>query len=357
MHSIDSRGRRYQVGILGVTGAVGQRFLALLADHPWFEVRQIMASERSAGKRFGDTCKWYLDSPLPLKYQNWTVESASPEWPLDLVFSGLDASIAGPIEEAFACSGIPVVTNTRTHRMVSDVPLIIPEINPDHLDLIDIQRQRLGSQGFIVTNPNCSTIILALALAPIHRRFKVRRAFVSTLQGLSGAGYPGISALDILDNAIPYIPGEEEKLVSEPRKILGQLSENAIVFSEMIISARCHRIGVRDGHMITVSIECEESVQASDLIDAWTTFHTPIDVLDLPSAPKPCIHLTDQLDRPQTRKDRDAGAGMAVTIGRLTQCPILGHSFTVLGHNTVRGAAGGSILVAELLAARGYLRG
>mgnify|MGYP000961846716 CR=1 FL=1 len=350
-----TRHKRYQVGILGVTGAVGQRFLAMLADHPWFEVRNLMASERSVGKPLRSACHWYLDTPIPAGFADWMIEPANPEWPLDLVFSGLDASVAGPIEELFARSGIPVVTNTRNHRMDPDVPLIVPEINPDHLDLIPQQRCRFGSNGFIVTNPNCSTIILSLALAPLHRIFRVRRLMVSTLQGLSGAGYPGISALDILDNVIPYISGEEQKIALEPRKIFGDMRESTIDYADMTISARCHRVAVRDGHMITASVDLDQPWDFDAIQNAWRTFNSPIDAFGLPSAPRPCIVVADEANRPQSRKDRDAGNGMSVTVGRLSACPILGLSFTVVGHNTIRGAAGGSILLAELLAARGYL--
>ncbi len=346
-----------RVGILGATGIVGQKFIDVLRNHPWFEVTELMASERSAGKAYGDVVSWQPTGDIPHGLADKVVRPCDPDrLNLDFVLSGLDASVAEPIEIAFASSGIPVISNTRVHRMVPDVPLIIPEINPHHLDLISHQRTRLKSHGFIVTNPNCSTIVLALALAPIHEKFDVRKVFLSTMQAVSGAGYPGVSSMDIIDNVLPFIPGEEEKIESEPLKIFGRLDTGSIEYSNMVISSRCHRVNVRDGHLMSVSIALENPPDLQELKLAWQEYSPEILQLNLPTAPARPVRITARPDRPQPIRDRDAGDGMTVTIGRVKPCPILDFSFSALGHNTVRGAAGGSVLIAELLKSRGYFQ-
>jgi aspartate-semialdehyde dehydrogenase len=346
---------KLKVGILGATGAVGQRFVSLLEDHPWFEVSTLMASERSVNQKYVDVCHWHLDSKMPESCRDMTVQACQIHDGLDFVFSGLDAECAGHIENDFADQGIPVVSNTKSHRMDKDVPLIIPEINPDHLKLIEMQRKRFSKSGFIVTNPNCSTIVLCLALAPLIKLFGVKNVIVNTLQALSGAGYPGVSSLDIIDNVLPYIPGEEEKMEMEPRKIFGKLKTEFIEDYAMEITARCHRVQVSDGHLLTASIQLKDKREEQELIDSWNRYTSGISSLNLPSIPDRPVEYIDQSDRPQPRQDRWAGEGMTVRIGRLKSCHVLDYTFSALGHNTIRGAAGGSILVAELLAAKGYL--
>ncbi|MBN1354842.1 aspartate-semialdehyde dehydrogenase [bacterium] len=349
--------RQYRVGILGATGAVGQRFVSLLARHPWFEPVSLMASGKSKGKPYPEACLWHLDDPIPEYCSRLTVEACLPAEGLDLVFSGLDAGVAGSIETDFASFGTPVISNARTHRLVKDVPLIVPEINSEHLSLIESQKKRLNSEGFIVTNPNCSTIILSLALAPLQAKFGLEDVVVTTLQALSGAGYPGPGAMDILDNIIPYIPGEEEKIQTEPLKIFGTLSGNSIVPKRMNISARCHRVQVTDGHLLSVSVRLKQRPKPEEMIAAWQDYTPGIAGLQLPSLPSRSIRYTCVDNRPQPRLDRDSGNGMTIWIGRLRSCNVLDYHFSVLGHNTIRGAAGGSILVAELLAARNLIAG
>jgi aspartate-semialdehyde dehydrogenase len=342
---------RIPVSILGATGTVGQKFVRLLADHPWFEVAAVAASSTSAGKPYGEVTRWRETVPIPASVARLMVRDCTPPLPGRIVFSALDAEIAGPIEQAFARAGAIVVTNTRTHRMDADVPLLIPEVNADHLELLGCQRERRGWKGAILANPNCSTAALALALAPLHRAFTIDRLFVSTMQAVSGAGYPGVASLDILGNVIPYIGGEEEKIERESRKILGTLAGGSVEPAEFKVSAHTNRVPVVDGHMIAVSVGFVQRVSTQDAAAAIQAFQGPARVTALPSSPKPPLELDDRIDRPQPRLDLDRGKGMAVTVGRLRACPILDLRLMVLGHNTVRGAAGQGVQIAELLVA------
>jgi aspartate-semialdehyde dehydrogenase len=341
------------VTVLGATGTVGQKFIRLLAEHPWFELAAVAASSASAGKRYGDVVRWRETAALPDRIAGLTVQDCVPPLAGPIAFSALDADIAGPIEQAFARAGAYVVSNTRTHRMDPDVPLLIPEINPDHLRLIDAQRAARGWAGAIITNPNCSTAALALALAPLHRAFNIERLFVSTMQAVSGAGYPGVPSLDIIGNVVPYIGGEEEKIERESRKILGALAEAGVTPAPFAVSAHTNRVAVLDGHMETVSVGFSRRVTPDEAIAAMETFRASPCVAELPSTPVPPIEVDRRPDRPQPRLDLDRGGGMGVTVGRVRPCPILDLRMVVLGHNTVRGAAGQAVQIAELLVADG----
>jgi aspartate-semialdehyde dehydrogenase len=346
----------WRVGILGATGAVGQRMIQGLAAHPWFRIAELAASERSSGRTYREAARWMQETPIPEGVADLEVKSATPDLDCDFVLSALDSSVAGPIEEDFARAGYPVISNTRNHRMDDDVPLVIPEVNPDHLDLIPSQKQRRGyTNGYLVTNPNCSTIGLAMALKPLEDAFGVAEVFVVTMQALSGAGYPGVASLDAMENVIPFISGEEEKMQTEPRKILGRLAQNAIQFAEFKISAQCNRVPVIDGHLESVSVKLKKRVSAAEVSEALASFTGEPQKLGLPTAPAHPILVSSEADRPQPRRDRDAGRGMSVSIGRIRPCPLLDFKFTVLLHNTIRGAAGAAILNAELLADRGLL--
>lgn len=342
---------RIPVGILGATGTVGQRFIQLLADHPWFEVAVLTASERSVGKRYLDATRWILDTPPPAAVAAMVIQATAPPLGPRLLFSALDGDVAGPLESELADAGHVVVTNAKSHRMAADVPLLVPEVNADHLELV---RGRAGG-GAILANPNCSTIGLVLALAPLHRAFGVEKVHVVTLQAVSGAGLPGVPSLAILDNVIPYIGGEEDKVETEPRKILGRLAGGAITYAAMTISAQCTRVPVLDGHTECVSVGLGRKASLAEVRVALDTFSGEPQRLQLPSAPQPAVVVLDEPDRPQPRLDRNRGAGMAATVGRLRTCPLLDYRFVVLSHNTVRGAAGGAILVAELAVAKGLL--
>ncbi len=341
--------KRIPVAILGATGAVGQRFVQLLAGHPWFHITAVAASDRSVGEVYERACRWLLPTPMPEAVREMVVQPAEPGLDCRLVFSALPGEVAGPTEEAFAAAGYAVCSNASAHRMDPDVPLLIPEVNPDHLGLIETQQRARGWDGFIVTSPNCSTTHLALVLKPLHDAFGLRRVAVVTLQALSGAGYPGVPALDAVDNVIPYIAGEEEKLEREPLKLLGRLEEGRVVGAEIVISAQCNRVPVQDGHFECVSVELERRAELEDVVAALEGFRALPQELGLPSAPAQPVVVRREPDRPQPRRDRDAGAGMVTTVGRLRPCPILDYKFALLGHNTVRGAAGGAILNAELL--------
>lgn len=350
-----SLSKKYRVGILGATGMVGQRFVQLLEHHPQFEVTALAASGKSQGKSYADACTWRLNGEMPLAVKSLPVEQPQPPLNCDLVFSSLPGEIARETEESFAAAGYPVISNSSAFRMDSDVPLLIPEVNPDHLDLLAQQRKRYEKGGFIVTNPNCSTIMVALALAPLHQAFGVESAVVTTLQALSGAGYPGVASLDILDNVLPFINGEEEKIETETKKILGRLADEEIEPASIEVSAQCHRVNVMDGHMAAVRVKLVRPTSVDEMRTAFTTFRSIADELELYSAPKPVIAVLDQPDRPQPKLDRDAGNGMTVTIGRLLPDSIMDYRFVALSHNTIRGAAGAAILNAELLLAKGYL--
>jgi aspartate-semialdehyde dehydrogenase len=344
------------VGVLGATGAVGQKFVALLEDHPWFELTEVAASDRSSGKSYKDATVWRQYKPIPERLKDRIVKPCDPKLDCRVVFSGLDSSVAGEIEEDFARNGYIVVTNSRNHRMDEDVPLLIPEINPEHLGLIKVQRERRGWSGAIVTNPNCSTIGLVMALAPIHRAFGVKRVIVATMQAVSGAGYPGHSAIDMLGNVIPFIGGgEEEKVETEPLKIMGTLDGERIRFAGCRISAHTNRVFVEDGHMECVSLELEKKATPDEIASTLAGFTSLPQELRLPFAPERPIIVTTETDRPQPRFDRDAGNGMSAVVGRIRECPVFDIRFVVLSHNTIRGAAGAAILNAELMKARGFL--
>ena len=351
---------RLPVAVLGATGAVGQRFVSLLEGHPWFRLAAVCASDRSAGKRYGEAVRWHLDVPLPDEAAAMEVLPCRPGIDARIAFSGLDASVAGDIEAEFAASGHAVVSNARNHRMAPDVPLLVPEVNADHLELVKTQRKHYPAGGFIVTNPNCSTVGLVMALQPLHAAFGVERVVVATLQAVSGAGYPGVATLDILDNVIPHIDGEEEKIESESRKILGTPRRPA----SFSVSAHCHRVPVLEGHTLAVSVGLADrngrkgssrETLAREAIDAFRRFRSPLAGLGLPSLPERPLVVRDEDDRPQPRHDRMAGKGMTVSIGRVRPCPVLDLRFVSLVHNTLRGAAGVAVLNAELLRARGML--
>ena len=348
--------RRIPVAVLGATGAVGQTFVRLLENHPWFELRAVAASERSAGKPYGEAAHW-LGGTLPAHVAALPVVPCTPECvDAPLVFSALDATPAAHVEAAFARAGRFVLSNARTYRLEPDVPLLIPEVNPDPLALIDRQRTRRGWTGAIITNSNCSTMVAAIALAPLHQAFGVTQVFVTTLQAISGAGYPGVPSLDILGNVIPYIGGgEEEKIETETLKLLGSLGTDGVVAAPMTVSAQVTRVPVEHGHTVCLAVGLERSADADAAIAVYESWRGAVSSLGLPSAPEPPIVVTRDADRPQPRRDVDAGRGMQVTIGRVRRDPILDLRLVALGHNTIRGAAGASVLNAELLVARGLL--
>lgn len=348
---------KIRVGVLGATGMVGQRFVQLLEDHPWFEVTALAASDVSVGKPYGEACRWRVSADMPEAVRDTVVQPCQPGLDCQLVFSALPGDVAGPVEEDFAAAGYAVSSNASAHRMEPDIPLLIPEVNPTHLALIPHQQRHRGwERGFIITNPNCSTIHLTLALKPLQDRFGLRRVMVVTMQALSGAGYPGIPSLDVLDNVVPYIGGEEGKLESEPLKLLGRFDGQRIVPADMGISAQCNRVSTLDGHLECVSVELAEEASLEEVTKALADFRGQPQELGLPSAPAHPIVVREEVDRPQPRFDRYLEGGMASVVGRLRRCPILDYKFLILGHNTIRGAAGAAILNAELLMAKGYLR-
>jgi aspartate-semialdehyde dehydrogenase len=342
-----------EVGVLGATGMVGQRFVSLLANHPWFRCTWLAASERSEGKAYKSVAPWKLSTPIPGGAADRIVDACVPGRGPKVVFSGLDASVAGEVESAFASAGHIVISNARNFRMDPVVPLLIPEVNADHLKLIGEQRRSKGWSGAIVTNPNCSTIVLAMALAPL-RAFNIRSVMVSTMQAVSGAGYPGVPSLDILGNVVPFISGEEEKMETETLKILG--GDGGRVPYNAVVSAHTNRVPVIDGHTMTVSVAFEQKPSLDAIADAMRSFTGRPQELWLPSAPQPPIVLMPEANRPQPRLDAEIGGGMAITVGRLRECPVMRAKFVALGHNTVRGAAGAAILNAELMHAEGLLR-
>jgi aspartate-semialdehyde dehydrogenase len=359
MRDIEGRSTmaKIPVAILGATGAVGQRLVSILFNHPWFEPVALCASERSAGKPYGQATRWILPDPMPVRAAAMRVRGCAPFPDPAIVFSALDAEAAMDIEEDWAKRGRLVVSNARCHRMRDDVPLVVPELNADHLRLA--LRQPYPDGGAIVTNPNCSTIGLVLALKPLDDAFGLESVNVVTLQAASGAGYPGVPFMDLIDNALPYIHGEEEKLEAEPLKILGRLSADGsrVENASFGVSAACHRVAVTDGHLEAVSVAFKRPADKSAIMRAWLDAPVDTDGLDLPSAPKHPVVYADGLDRPQPRFDKAAGNGMSATMGRLRPCPILGWKFELLSHNTIRGAAGGTVLLAELCVAKGLVRG
>lgn len=349
---------RRRVGILGATGTVGQRFIQLLERHPWFEVAWLAASDRSAGKTYREACAWKLDTPMPQRVAEMTMQPNTPEsvgtaLPR-IIFAALDTGVARELEPQFAAAGCAVISNSSAFRMAPDVPLVVPEVNGDHLSLLESQAVRAQSGGYIVTNPNCSAIGLVMALKPLEQRFGIESLFVSTMQAVSGAGYPGVASLDILGNVVPYIPNEEEKMQEEVGKLLGRFTGSAIEPLSAKLSAHCNRVAVVDGHTECVSIKLRTSATREEMLDAWSNFH-PLDGKQFPSAPESPVLYNDAPDRPQPRLDVSAGRGMSTTVGRLRPCPLLDWKFVLLSHNTLRGAAGAAVLNAEVLARSGKL--
>jgi len=354
---------RRKVGILGATGMVGQRFIQLMHNHPWFEIIWLAASDRSAGKTYGEATRWKLDTPMPAKIAAMTVSPNTPEGAGDelpsIIFAALDADIARELEPKFAAAGCAVISNSSAFRMVADVPLVIPEVNADHFGLIEQQSWRKSSGGYIVTNPNCSAIGLVLALKPLEERFGIEALFVSTMQAVSGAGYPGVASLDIMGNVVPFIKNEEEKMQEEIGKLLGTFTGASIEMLPAKVSAHCNRVPVEDGHTECVSIKLKKKATREEILSAWAEFQplagTGRNGLQLPTAPLHPVEFEAAPDRPQPRLDRMRGHGMAATVGRLRECPLLDWKFVVLSHNTIRGAAGAALLNAEVLAMLGKL--
>ena len=347
---------KFRVGILGATGVVGQRFIQLLQNHPQFEITALAASDRSQGKSYKEACTWRLPGDMPDSVKQIAVKAPAPPLNCDFVFSSLPTDVAKNAEEEFARAGYPVISNSSPHRMGADVPLLIPEVNPEHLELIDAQRtNRHYNRGFIVTNPNCSAIAVVLALAPIDRKFGVTSCVVTTMQALSGAGYPGVASLDATDNVIPFIGGEEEKVEAETRKILGTVSQGEILDADMKVSAQCNRVNVTDGHTASIRVALAKQASIAEIREVLASFQAEPQHLKLHSAPAHPVIVRGEIDRPQPRLDRDAGNGMSVTVGRISEDNVLDYRFVALGHNTIRGAAGAAILNAELLVAKGYL--
>lgn len=349
--------QKMDVAVLGATGAVGQRFIQLLADHPWFRVSEVMASSRSAGRTYGEAAHWMLNSSPPADTAALRIKRLDEPIDSPLVFSALPKEAAIEKETALAAAGHVVCTNTSTNRMKADVPLLLPEVNAEHLPLIDLQRRRRGwTSGALIANSNCTVMPVVMALKPLLK-YGIRRLHLVSEQAVSGAGYPGLSSMDILDNVLPYVPGDEDKMETESRKMLGVFNGESIEELEMVISATCTRVPVVDAHLINISLELAETPDFETIISDWQTYRAVDPVPDLPSAPPRPLQYLDQIDRPQPRRDREAGQGMTTSIGRLRACPILGYKFAALSHNTIRGAAGCSLLNAELLAVEGYIQG
>jgi len=351
---------RIPVAVLGATGMVGQRFIELVQGHPWFDLVALAASQQREGRAYAEVAKWRLSgSEMPASVASLPVVACKPEaLPADvkIVFSALPAEVAGEIEASFARAGMAVFSNAKNYRMQNDVPLLIPEVNADHAAVIVQQRKQRGWTGCIVTNANCSATPLVMALKPLQQAFGVRKVLVTTLQAISGAGYPGLPSYDILDNAIPYIGGEEEKVESETRKMLGTWKEGrGFMDAPIVVSAQCNRVATREGHLECASVELGYDVKPEEIIAAWESYAPELQSLKLPSAPEQVLVYRNEPDRPQTLLDRDRGHGMTVTLGRLRRCPILSYKFVLLGHNTIRGAAGGSILNAELCVSKGLV--
>jgi aspartate-semialdehyde dehydrogenase len=345
---------RIPVGILGATGMVGQHFVKFLQNHPWFDITWMGASDRSAGKPYREATSWRLDGAMPVGVQHLEVHECKPVNAPRLVFSAMDASVATDIEREFAKAGHVVVSNSRNHRMEPDVPLLIPEVNPDHLKIIPHQQRLRGWKGQIATNPNCSTVVLALALAPL-KQFGITRVIATTMQAISGAGYPGVASMDINANVIPFIGGEEEKMQQETQKILGDFAGDALKPLVAKVSAHCNRVPVVDGHTVAISVELERKPSKDDVIRALVNYRSVPQERKLPSAPVQPVIYMEENDRPQPRRDAERERGMAVFVGRLRECPVLDYKFIALGHNTIRGAAGAAVLNAELMHSEGLL--
>ena len=349
---------KIRVGVLGATGAVGQRFVQMLQGHPWFELSVLCASQRNTGKRYADACNWLLRGDMPPHLRDCVLQEIAPGIDCQLVFSALPSGPARTIEAELAAAGYIVCSNASAYRYEPDVPLLIPEVNPEHIGLIDLQRRQRGWPGFITTNPNCSTTHLVSALHPLHEAFGVRKVFVVTMQAVSGAGYTGVPSMDVIDNVIPFINAEEEKMESrEPQKLLGTFDGKAVQMADFVVSAHCNRVPVRNGHLAAVSVEFARRPSLEDVRRAWAEYKPLPQRMGLPSAPDEAILYREEADRPQPRMDRLAGSvpGMTTVVGRLRADPLLHVKFLALGHNTIRGAAGGSLLNAELLVSQGYL--
>jgi aspartate-semialdehyde dehydrogenase len=344
--------KKYRVGILGATGTVGQRFVQLLQGHPQFEITALAASDRSAGKPYAEACAWKLSGSIPENVREIAVKPIEPPLDCDIVFSSLPSSVARETEEAFARAGYPVISNSSSYRMDEDVPLLIPEINHDHLGLIETQQKNRGyGKGFIVTNPNCAVVSFTPPLAALHEKFGVESVMVTTMQAISGAGYPGVASLDITDNVVPYIAGEEPKVETEAQKILGKFADGAITKADFIVSAQCFRVNVIDGHTASVRVNLRETATLEDVVAAIKAYPS----LKLHSSPQTFIDVTDEPTRPQPRLDRETGNGMTITVGRVFPDNIFDYKFVALSHNTVRGAAGAAVLNAELLIEKGII--
>jgi aspartate-semialdehyde dehydrogenase len=345
-----------RVGILGATGTVGQRVIHLLRNHPYFEVTALAASDRSEGKRFADACQWKLPFEMPDAVKDVTLGGCKPPLDCDVVISSLPSDIAEAAEAAFAAAGYPVISNSSTYRMPEDVPLVVPEINPDHLNIIPYQQKKRGyDKGYLVTNPNCTTIGLVMVLAPLQKAFGLEAVMMTSMQAISGAGYPGVASMDILDNVIPHIGGEEEKVEMEPQKILGKLTKTKIVSAPFLVSAQCNRVPVQDGHLESVRVKLKKKATVEKVIAALESFTGLPQELKLPTAPVRPIIVRSEKDRPQPRLDRDAENGMATVVGRISKDTIFDFKLTLISHNTIRGAAGAALLNAELLVAKGLL--
>ncbi len=351
-----NRPEKIPVAILGATGSVGQRFVQLLDDHPWFRVVALTSSERSVGKLYRDACHWVLSEPMPAWARDMQLIPSDPAGlDVPLAFSAMPSRQAREVEASLAAAGILVCSNASAFRRESDVPIVLPEVNPDHILLVKEQRRRRGWRGGIVTNANCTSTGMTVALKALDDAFGVKRVFAVSLQALSGAGYPGVASLDIVDNVIPYIADEEEKVEWEPRKILGRRDGESIHLSEMVISAHTNRVAVIDGHTVCLSIELERRAAPGEAVEVLRGFNAPLESRDLPSSPRPVIQVSEEADRPQPRLDCMAGGGMTTVVGRVRSDEIFDLRIVVLSHNTIRGAAGGSIYNAELLVRSGML--
>ncbi len=334
---------------------VGQRFVSLLEHHPWFEIKWLAASERSAGKTYREACNWRLRDPLPKSAGDLPVHECKPGGAPQLLFSSLDSKVAGEVEKEFAQAGHVVVSNSSNFRMEQDVPLLIPDVNPDHLALVREQRKQRKWKGMIVTNPNCTTVGLVMSLAPLEKTFGLDKVLMTSMQAVSGAGYPGIPTLDILGNVVPFIGGEEEKVERETQKLLGKLVDGHVKMGDFIVSAHCNRVMVEDGHMETISVAFKNKATIANIVEAWRSYRSLPQERNLPSAPKHPIIVREERDRPQPKFDLNAEHGMATVVGRLRECAVLQFKYVALSHNTIRGAAGAALLNAELMKSEGYL--
>jgi aspartate-semialdehyde dehydrogenase len=343
------------VGILGATGAVGQKFILQLADHPWFEIHALAASQRSAGQSYQDAANWIQSRPMPESVQDMIVKECRPDLQCKIAFSGLDSSVAGEIEQDFARAGHWVFSNAKNHRMDPDVPLVITELNPEHLEIIPQQQKNRGWKGAIITNANCSAVVLALSIGPLHHRFQLEHVHVVTMQAISGAGYPGESSLDILGNVVPFISGEEDKIETETQKILGTVEEKSFRPADFTVSSHANRVPVEEGHLECVSLTLKKKASVEEAIRCWEEFRGPSQVQDLPSAPQQPVIVVGEKNRPQPRRDVEKYAGMSAMVGRVRECPIFDLKYVVLGHNTIRGAAGASVMNAELAVQQGLI--